>query len=77
MYKYLSKGCPSLETQFAMIKCIFLKRLGDFNIAKNLFIVTKSLCSGTVAGLGENETMTRIKEQPRKLHLDNHIQKNV
>ena len=46
-----------------MINCIVLKWLGDFNIAKNLFIIFKSLCFGTDAGLGENESMTRIKEQ--------------
>ena len=60
----MSKGCPSLETQFAMINCIVLKWLGDFNIAKNLSIITKSFCSGTDAGLGENALMTRIKEHP-------------
>ena len=38
------------------------KKLGDFNIANNLY--TKSLCSDTVAGIGENESMTRIKEHP-------------
>ena len=40
------------------------KMVGDFNIAKNLSIINKSFCSGTDAGLGENESMTRIKEQP-------------
>ena len=56
--------CPSLESQFAMINCTVLKLLGDFNIAKNPSIITKSFCSGTDAGLGEIESMTRIKEHP-------------
>ena len=60
----VSLGCPSLDTQFATINCIVLKWWNDFNIAKNLFIITKSLCSGKDAGLEENESMTRIKEQP-------------
>ena len=29
------------------------KMFGDFNIAKNPSIITKSFCSGTDAGLGE------------------------
>ena len=60
----VSKGCPSLESQFAMINCTVLKLLGEFNIAKNPSIITKSFCSGTAAGLGEIESMTRIKEHP-------------
>ena len=60
----MSKGCPSLESQFAMINCTVLKLLGDFNIAKNPYIINKSFCSGTDAGLGEIESMTRIKEHP-------------
>ena len=36
-----SLGCPSLESQFAMINCTVLKLLGDFNIAKNPSIITK------------------------------------
>ena len=40
------------------------KMLGDFNIANNLFIITKTFCSDTVAGIGENESMTRVKEHP-------------
>ena len=47
-----------------MINCIVLKWLGNFNIAKNPSIISKSFCSGTDAGLGENESMTRIKEHP-------------
>ena len=47
-----------------MINCTVLKWLGDFNITKNATIITKSFCSGTEAGLGENESMTRIKEHP-------------
>ena len=47
-----------------MINCTVLKLLGDFNIAKNPSIITKSFCSGTDAGLGEIGSMTRIKEQP-------------
>ena len=48
-----------------MINCTILKKLGDFNIiAKNPSIITKSFCSGTDAGLGEIESMTRIKEHP-------------
>ena len=39
--------------------------MGDFNIAKNLFIIAKYLSSSTEAGLGENESMTRIKITPR------------
>ena len=38
--------------------------LGGFNIAKNLFITTKYLSSGTDAGLGENKSKSRIKEHP-------------
>ena len=37
-------------SQFAMINCTVLKLLGDFNIAKNPSIITKSFCSGTDAG---------------------------
>ena len=48
-----------------MINCTVLKLLGDFNITKNPSITTKSFCSGTDAGLGEIESMTRIKEHPR------------
>ena len=33
-------------------------------IAKNLFITIKYFSSGTDAGLGENESMARIKEHP-------------
>ena len=55
---------PSLESQFAMINCTVLKLLGDFNIAKNPSIITKSFCSGADAGYGEIESMTRIKEHP-------------
>ena len=40
------------------------KWLGDFNIAKNPSIITRSFCSGTDAGLGENQSMTGIKEHP-------------
>ena len=47
-----------------MINCTALKLLGDFNIAKNPSIITKSFCSGTDAGLGEIESITRIKEHP-------------
>ena len=47
-----------------MINYTVLKLLGDFNIAKNISIITKSFCSGTDAGLGEIESMTRIKEHP-------------
>ena len=47
-----------------MINCTVLKLLGDFNIAKNPSIIIKSFCSGTDAGLGEIESMTRIKEHP-------------
>ena len=50
-----------------MINCTVLKLLGDFNIAKNPSMITKSFCSGTDAGLGENESMTRIKEHPSYL----------
>ena len=42
-----------------MINCIVLKWLGDFNIARNPFIITKSLCSAIDA-----MSLTRIKEQP-------------
>ena len=45
-----------------MINCTVQKWLGDFNIAKNPSEITKFFCSGTDAGLGENESMTRIKE---------------
>ena len=45
-----------------MINCTAQKWLGDFNIAKNPSEITKPLNSGTDAGLGENESMTRIKE---------------
>ena len=38
--------------------------MGGFNIAKNLCITTKYLSSGTDDGLGENKSMTRIKEHP-------------
>ena len=71
----MSYGCPSLETQFAMINCTVLKWLGDFNITKNPFIMTKSFCSGTDAGLGENESMTRIKEHPSYIRRQQH--KNI
>ena len=54
----MSKGCPSLESLFAVINCTVLKLLGDFNIAKNTSIITKYFCSGTDAGLGEIESMT-------------------
>ena len=37
---------------------------GDFYIAKNPSIITKSFCTGTDADLGEIESMTRIKEHP-------------
>ena len=47
-----------------MINCTVLKLLGDFNIAKNQPIIITSFCSGTDAGLGEIESMTRIKEHP-------------
>ena len=60
----MSYGCPSFKSQFAMINCTVLKLLGDFNIAKNPSMITKSFCSGTDAGLGEIESMTRIKEHP-------------
>ena len=65
----MSLGYPSLDSQFVMINCIVLKCLGGFNIAKYLFIITKSLCSGTDACLGENEFMTRIREQPSYFRL--------
>ena len=45
-----------------MINCTVQKWLGDFNIAKNPSEITKPFRSGTNAGLGENESMTRIKE---------------
>ena len=60
----VSLRCPSLESQFAMINCTVIKMLGDFNIAKNPSIITKSFCSGTDAGLGKIESITRIKEHP-------------
>ena len=60
----MSYGCPSLEPQFAMMNCIVLKWLGHVNIAKNPSMITKNFCPGTDAGLGENESMTRIKEHP-------------
>ena len=63
----MSYGCHSLETQFAMINCTVLKWLGDFNIAKNPSVITKSFFSGTDAGLGEIESMARIKEHPSYL----------
>ena len=47
-----------------MINCIILKWLGDFNITKNLSILSKFFSSGIDDGLGENESMTRIKEHP-------------
>ena len=47
-----------------MKNCTVLKLLDDFNIAKKPSIITKSFCSGTDAGLGEIESMTRIKEHP-------------
>ena len=43
---------------------MMLKWLGGFNIAKNLFITSMQFSSDTDAGLGENESMTRIKEHP-------------
>ena len=49
-----------------MINCTVLKFLGDFNITKKPSLITKSFCSGTDAGLGEIESMTRIKEHPCK-----------
>ena len=59
MYLQCHKGAP-----FAMINCTVLKLLGDFNIAQKPSIITKSFFSGTDAGLGEIESMTRIKEHP-------------
>ena len=49
-----------------MINCTVLKLLGDFNVAKNPSVITKSFCSGTCTdtGLGEIESMTSIKEHP-------------
>ena len=59
-----------------MIKCTVLKRVGDFNIANNSSIITKSFCFGVDVGLGENESMTRIKEHPSyniKITLPKHF----
>ena len=51
-----------------MISCTVLKLLDEFNIAKYISIITKSFCSGTYAGLGEIESMTRVKEHPSYEH---------
>ena len=55
---------PLLRVSVSMLNCTVLKLLGDFNIAKNPSIITKSFCFGTDAVLGEIELMTRIKEHP-------------